>query len=113
VRASASGASDAGASGTSDVSASDNGSDSDEPAMADMSLGSKSRKEPTSSKLGFYHGHWVHILTSAKVQFRHFIHTSTPFPERNSYSLDHVHGYLLEAVARYLKTNKHADIDKG
>lgn len=95
------------------VPASDNGSDSDTPVIVRAPRNTRTRKEPTSSQLGFYKGHWCSILISAKALFRYHIHTDTPFPERNDENLKLAHECLLEAANTYLTNNEYADVDKG
>ena len=97
----------------SDAPASDDGSDSNAPAMVRVCRNSRSHKDPTSSQLGFYEGHWVHILNSAKALYRLIIHTEVPFPERTDKSLKIAHECLLEATDQYMSENENVELDKG
>lgn len=96
-----------------DAPASDNGSDSDAPVIICAPRNTRTCREPTSSQLGFYKGHWCSILISAKALFRYHIHTDNPFPERNDENLKLAHECLLEAANNYLTDNEYADVDKG
>lgn len=104
---------DVSGSGAFDVPASDDEIDLDVPVVAHVSRNSKPRKEPTSSQLGFYKGHWFRILTLAKAQYRYCIHTDVPFPERNDKSLKSAHECLLESVYKYMEEIEHAELNKG
>jgi hypothetical protein len=87
--------------------------ESDVPIVAHVLHSSKSHKEPTSSQLGFYEGHWSHILTLAKAQYRYHIHTDIPFLENNDKNLKVAHKCLLKADNSYMDDNKHIELDKG
>ncbi|KAF8229626.1 hypothetical protein L208DRAFT_1285634, partial [Tricholoma matsutake] len=70
-----------------------------------------SHKDPIPSQLGFYEGHWVHILNSAKALFRYVIHTDVPFPERSDKYLKIAQECILKAINKYMTENKDAEID--
>ena len=96
-----------------DVSTSDNESDSAAPIMAYVSCHSRFHRDPIPSQIGFYTGHWVHILVSAKALFQHDIHTRIPFPERNDENLKFAHECVIESIAEYMEDNRGVQIDTG
>ena len=63
--------------------------------------------------LGFYEGHWVHILNLAKALYKLIIHMELPFPECTNKSLKVAHECLLEAVDQYMNENENMELDKG
>lgn len=89
----------------------DNEGDSAVPVKAFVSRRPRSRKDPISSQIGFYTGHWVNILTWAKQTFRHEIHTNVPFPERSDQNLRFARECILESITRYLDDNKGIQLD--
>lgn len=71
----------------------------------------RSRKEPTSSQIGFYTGHWFHILNSAKALYRYYIHTNVAFPERNDKNLKYASECILESLQQYLDENRRVSVE--
>ncbi|KAF8232143.1 hypothetical protein L208DRAFT_1465797 [Tricholoma matsutake] len=67
---------------------------------------------PLPSELGFYEGHWIHILNSAKALYRYMIHTDIPFLERNIKNLKIAQECILEAFSNYMDENEDAELDK-
>jgi hypothetical protein len=90
---------------------SDNESDSNASPRICVPCNSRSHKDPIPSQLGFYKGHWVHILNSAKALFRYVIHTDVPFPEHSDKYLKITQECILEAINKYMTENKDAEID--
>jgi hypothetical protein len=92
---------------------SDNESDPDVPSKICASHNSRSHyPRPLPSQLGFYKGHWIHILNSAKALFRYIIHTDVPFPECSNKNLKIAQECILEALSKYMAENEDAGIDK-
>ncbi|KAF8811157.1 hypothetical protein BYT27DRAFT_7208610 [Phlegmacium glaucopus] len=58
------------------------------------------------SQLRFYSGTWVDVLIAAKNNYRLFVHTEDPFPERTAASLEDAHRCLLDAVGSFTEENK-------
>jgi hypothetical protein len=73
----------------------------------------RSCREPLPSHIGFYEGHWVHVLVMAKSLFRYYIHTNTAFPERNDKNLEHACECLVESIEIYTMNNEGAELDKS
>ena len=90
---------------------SDNESDSNVSPRIRTSHNSRSHKDPIPSQLGFYEGHWVHILNSAKALFRYVIHTDVPFLECSNKYLKIAQECILEAINKYMTENEDAEID--
>ena len=72
---------------------------------------SKSHSDPKPSQFGYYSGPWADVLIIARNNYRKFIHTNNPFPERNSSNLQDANNSLLEAIAEYQEENN--DLDKS
>ena len=72
---------------------------------------SKSHGEPKPNQLGYYSGPWNDVLVNARHQYRKFIHTNDPFPERNLSSLKDVQDILLEAIAAHKEEG--GELDEG
>ena len=96
-----------------DASTSNNESDSATPVTAYVSCCSRSHRDPIPSQIGFYTGHWVHILVSAKALFRHDIHMRIPFPECNDENLKFAYECVIESIAEYMEDNRGVQIDTG
>ena len=98
-----------------DASTSKNESDSAAPVTAYVSHCSRSYRDPIPSQIGFYMGHWVHILVSAKALhvFQHDIHTRIPFPEHNNENLKFAHECIVESIVEYMEDNRGVQIDTG
>jgi hypothetical protein len=92
-----------------DAPGSDNESEPD--AHAPLSHSRSSHKEPTSSQIGFYSGHWSRILVSAKARFRLYVHIDVAFPERNDKNMKHASDCLLEVIQEYVNENKRITLD--
>ena len=56
---------------------------------------------PVPTQLRFYSGCWLDVLKDAKFQYRLYIHTEDPFPERSRDSLSDAHKCLLEAISKF------------
>lgn len=80
--------------------------------------GPKTRRSRTTnndirpSQLRFYSGTWIDTLIAAKNNYRLFIHTEDPFPERTSESLEDARNCLLEAIAKF-KEESQLPLDGG
>jgi hypothetical protein len=62
---------------------------------------SLNKTAPDATQLRFYSGCWVDVLKDAKYQYRFYIHTDDPFPERSRESLSDAHDCLVEAIAKF------------
>ena len=64
------------------------------------------------SQLRFYSGPWVDVLVAAKHNYRLFINTEDPFPERGPESLEDAHHCLLKAISTF-KAERKIPLDQG
>ena len=69
----------------------------------------KSHGEAKPFCLGYYVGTWVDVLVTACNNYRKYIHTKSPFPDRNSESLNEVHNILLEAITEFRDDGRELD----
>ena len=81
--------------------------------MAAVSHNPRSQREPALSNLRFYTGHWLHILSMAKMLYRYNIHIVDPFPERTEEFLKVAHEMILEAATIYRDVNTDAVLSDG
>ena len=51
------------------------------------------------------------VLIAARNDYRKFLHTADPFPERNTDSLRDVHNILLDAICEFKETG--GELDNG
>jgi hypothetical protein len=67
-----------------------------------------------ATQLRFYSGLWVEVLRGAKNIHRFSLHTTsgTPFPERNTKSLDFANECIFETIARLTDDQRDA-LDEG
>lgn len=68
---------------------------------------------PKPTHMGYYSGAWVDILEEAKNLYRLHVHTTDPFPERDTRTLQHAHDCLLEAFAAYEVSPGASYVDTG
>ena len=64
------------------------------------------------SQLHFYSGSWVDVLIAAKNNYRLFINTEDPFPERTAASLEDAHRSLLDTIGKFTEESK-LPLDQG
>lgn len=92
--------------------------DADDEDEDEEATGPKQRRSRTSNgdirptQLRFYSGTWVDVLIAAKNNYRLFVHTDDPFPERTAASLEDAHGCLLEAIGKFREESQ-LPLDQG
>ena len=103
--------------GSNNNDADDEDDDKDEDEDTQV-IGLKQRRTCTSnsnicsSQLRFYSGTWIDVLIVAKNNYRLFIHTEDPFPERTVLSLEDAWACLLDAIGKF-KEESQLPLDEG
>ena len=73
---------------------------------------SKSHGEAKPFHLGYYVGTCIDVLITACNNYRRYIHTKSPFLDRNLESLNEVHNILLEAITEFRDDGRELDDSK-
>lgn len=79
--------------------------EADEEAVlqAKRAIRNSQESEPLPTQMQFYRGNapWTDILEHAKHDYRLYIHTRNPFPERTAETLRIAGDFVLERMAQY------------
>ncbi|KAF8227375.1 hypothetical protein L208DRAFT_1379803 [Tricholoma matsutake] len=81
----------------------DNAKNDGTPVKSRATCHSKADKVqgPKPTQMGYYSGAWVDVLKDAKNLYHLHIHSTDPFPEHDSKTLQDAHDRLLEAITVY------------
>ena len=92
---------------------SNNNNADDEDKDEDTEVNAPKQQQPCTfnnnihpSQLHFYSGTWVDVLIIAKNNYRLFIHTNDPFPERMAASLEDAHICLIDAIGKFKEESR-------